>query len=312
MISIVMATYNGEKYLCEQIDSILNQSVQDFELIIGDDCSSDKTLDILKTYTSKDKRIKLVINKQNLGFKKNFEKLLSLTTGEYIAFSDQDDIWTKDHLEKLLNNITSYDLVCSDASLINSDGVALNLSMKNVLRIKKFYQDSYAIKTYLLHKNFVQGSTCMITRAFLNCSLPIPESFKYHDYWFALCAGFSNGIKYIDDSLLLYRQHSTNVTDNTNWTLKDKINDKLSAPNKKRQAYKKQIELIQSFEENFNLKNNDDIEYVKTAKNYLYYISIKKTTRCIKYFFKNYKYMYFDNSLLLKIIRFITFFIFKA
>lgn len=88
-----MATYNGEKYLREQIDSIFNQTVQDFELIVCDDCSTDTTWNILLDYQVQDKRIKCYRDEENLGFKKNFEKAIGLCTGEYIALSDQDDVW---------------------------------------------------------------------------------------------------------------------------------------------------------------------------------------------------------------------------
>ena len=91
MISIAMATYNGAKYLREQIDSILAQTIQDFELVVCDDCSSDDTWDILKQYSDADKRIKVFRNESNMGFKRNFEKAMSLCGGDYIALSDQDD-----------------------------------------------------------------------------------------------------------------------------------------------------------------------------------------------------------------------------
>ena len=91
MISIAMATYNGEKNIKEQIESILNQTLKEFELIICDDASTDNTVPILTSFAEKDKRIKILKNEQNLGFKKNFEKILFHCTGEYIAFCDQDD-----------------------------------------------------------------------------------------------------------------------------------------------------------------------------------------------------------------------------
>ena len=104
-VSIALATYNGEKYLREQLDSILSQSIQDFELVACDDCSTDSTLKILNEYAEKDFRVKVFTNEKNLGFKKNFEKAIFLCSGDYIALSDQDDIWTENHLQVLLENI---------------------------------------------------------------------------------------------------------------------------------------------------------------------------------------------------------------
>ena len=92
-IDILMATYNGEKYLREQIDSILNQTFKDFNLIICDDCSKDSTWQILEEYQKKDSRIKIIKNEKNLGYNKNFEKLLSFVKSDYFMLSDQDDFW---------------------------------------------------------------------------------------------------------------------------------------------------------------------------------------------------------------------------
>ena len=105
MISVAMTTYNGEKYLKEQIDSILSQSEKDIELIICDDCSTDNTNKILSDYTEKDKRVHVYKNELNLGYVKNFEKAISLCSGDYIALSDQDDIWLPEHLSVLLKHL---------------------------------------------------------------------------------------------------------------------------------------------------------------------------------------------------------------
>ncbi len=109
-----MATYNGEKYVNEQIDSILSQTYQDFELIICDDCSKDRTREILQEYSQKDSRIKLLFNEKNLGFKKNFEKAISMCNGEYIAFCDQDDIWENYKLQFAIEKIENNDIYCSN------------------------------------------------------------------------------------------------------------------------------------------------------------------------------------------------------
>ena len=105
LISVALCTYNGEKFLREQIDSILAQTYKNLEIVIVDDCSTDKTTNIINAYAEKDKRIKLFQNASNLGFNKNFERALGLTSGEYIAISDQDDIWLPQKLQSLLDNI---------------------------------------------------------------------------------------------------------------------------------------------------------------------------------------------------------------
>ena len=110
MIGIAMTTYNGEKYLKEQIDSILNQTVSDFELIVCDDVSSDSTMDILNDYAEKDDRVHVFRNEENLGFLKNFEKAIRICLdrgAEYVALADQDDIWAENHLEVLADTMSS-------------------------------------------------------------------------------------------------------------------------------------------------------------------------------------------------------------
>src|ERR1700742_3478188 len=99
LISVALCTYSGEKFLQEQMDSILAQTYKNLEIVIVDDCSTDRTIDIINSYAEKDKRIKLFQNDTNLGFNKNFEKALSLTTGEYISISDQDDTWLPQKLQ---------------------------------------------------------------------------------------------------------------------------------------------------------------------------------------------------------------------
>src|SRR5690606_33629827 len=105
LISIALCTYNGEKFLAEQLDSIVNQTYKNIEIIAVDDCSTDRTLTILQKYASKDVRVKVYSNKTNKGYSKNFEYAISLCTGDYIAVSDQDDIWVSDKLELLINKI---------------------------------------------------------------------------------------------------------------------------------------------------------------------------------------------------------------
>ena len=123
MISIAMATYNGEKYLKEQIDSILNQSIQEFELVVCDDCSTDNTWSMLEEYAQHDNRITIIENEKNLGVKHNFEKAISLTKGEFIAFSDQDDIWLKEKVEKSVEKLKKEDLdiVFTDLEVVDEN-----------------------------------------------------------------------------------------------------------------------------------------------------------------------------------------------
>jgi glycosyltransferase involved in cell wall biosynthesis len=211
MISIAMTTYNGEKYIREQINSILGQSYKDFELIICDDCSNDSTWNILEEYEQKDKRIHCYLNSTNIGFKKNFEKAITLTNGKYIALADQDDIWLSNHLEVLLNHIGNYLLVCTKSKNINAFGI--NIRMKTKKKILDLNADrNNLLYRLLLFDNYVQGCTIMFDRSLIDDFIPIPEEVKYHDYWLGIITAMYKKIYFINKITVLYRRHNLNVT----------------------------------------------------------------------------------------------------
>lgn len=213
MVSIVMATYNGEKFLRQQLDSILKQTYQHFELIVVDDGSLDNTLSILEEYIALDDRIHVFPAEKNLGVVKNFERGLKLAKGEYIALSDQDDIFRRDKIELMVNTLKANpkrDLVMSDLSLIDADGNQIALSMWRYANLKPkqgkpFYR--------LLYRNFATGCAMMIRRRLLEFAIPFPPNCIVHDWWLAVVAASSKagGICLIDEQLTAYRQHSLNV-----------------------------------------------------------------------------------------------------
>lgn len=203
-ISIAMATYNGEKYLKEQLESIYAQTYKNIEVIVTDDCSSDKTVEILGQY-SKSHGLKYVVGEQNIGFVKNFEKAIGLCTGEYIALADQDDIWEKDKLELLLNEIGTNLLIHSDCSIIDGEGNTIQIDWKKEL--------GYRIKMEeLFFSNVVTGCTVLFTKDLLRTAFPFPEGIAYHDWWLAICASKEHKIVYLNRSLTRYRQHNEQHT----------------------------------------------------------------------------------------------------
>lgn len=208
-----MATYNGESYIRKQIDSILTQSIQDIELVICDDCSTDETWDILKDYASKDNRVKIFRNKANLGFKRNFEKVIGLTHGDYVALCDQDDIWTPDHLDILNNNISDKMISAGNSDLVDSCGNIIGITLKELEAFNIEYDNSLRLATsFLLFRNPIQGAAMLIKREFFNKALPIPNDIKYHDAWFSVLSCFYGGLNYTDRVVTYYRMHHSNVT----------------------------------------------------------------------------------------------------
>ncbi len=208
-----MATYNGGRFIREQLDSILNQTEQDFELIVCDDCSTDDTNSIVSEYSRKDGRIKCFRNETNLGFKRNFEKAISLCTADYIALSDQDDVWLPDHLEQLRSNIGEKAICCGDANIVDSKGRQTGMTLSYLQNVdwpvEEDLQKAYRI-FFLMTP--CQGASTMIRREFFDVALPIPEPVLYHDAWFTGLACFHGGIEYIKRPITDYRQHSNNVS----------------------------------------------------------------------------------------------------
>ncbi|NOR55884.1 MAG: glycosyltransferase [Sulfurovum sp.] len=208
LISIAMCTYNGERFIEEQIDSILNQSYANFELIITDDGSSDNTIEIIKKYLEHDKRIKLYQNENNLGFVKNFEKAISLCSGNYIALADQDDSWKQNKLEVFIEKIEDNVLIYSDALLIDEYSIETG---KELIRPDKNLVSGSNNRAFLL-ENCVSGNTLMFKRELLEHLIPIPSDISFHDIWITFVASTYGSIIYTDESMTYYRRYSEQIT----------------------------------------------------------------------------------------------------
>ena len=301
-ISIAMATYNGEMYLHDQFDSILAQSFTDWELVVCDDCSTDKTVEILNEYAQKDSRIKVYKNEQNLGFKKNFEKAMNLCSCEYIALSDQDDVWTENHLQILLDNIGTKDLISGNAKLVDSELNDLGTDLFSTQKYEIIPDNKEDWFFFLMHGNIFQGAAMLFKKNLLNKALPIPENVKFHDYWLALLASLENGVAYEKIPVLLYRQHGTNVTKNEKWKLLNKINDAFFT-NKKQKKIELQTTILTALED--RVPNPEIQKSISNAKKYFLSLDGIKRFSVVSYFVKNYKRIYLNNSKKLFALRFI-------
>jgi len=206
LVSIALCTYNGEKFLAEQLDSIVNQTYSNLEVIVVDDRSSDQTLNILQSYSNQFAYIKVYENEVNLGYIKNFEKAINLCTGEFIALADQDDIWFPNKIEIQIQEIGDNSLIYHDSEFINSDGVSMNKKMSDVINM--YQGDSF--KPFLFF-NSLSGHESLFRRSLIPFSLPFPKGI-FHDRWLAYTATNIGSIKYIDQSLVQYRQHENSDT----------------------------------------------------------------------------------------------------
>ncbi len=214
MISIALTTYNGEKYLAEQLSSISRQTYKDWELVVCDDCSSDNTIKILEEFkkSNPQNNISLITNEKKLGPKKNFEKTISLCSGEYTALCDQDDIWEENHLELLLNSIGSRNLVCGDAMLFDENGPYQKFSDSNCFSPLFFDSNPKKLKKILYSGGCFQGASFLGKTDYLKSLCPIPEEIPAHDLWFVFNAICENSFIYLDRVVTNYRQHSGQET----------------------------------------------------------------------------------------------------
>lgn len=275
LVSIAMSTYNGEAFLKEQLDSILNQTYKNLEIIISDDSSTDNTVEIIKEYQSKDSRIILSQNEKNIGFVKNFEKAISLCSGEYIALCDQDDVWKTNKIELFVSQIKENTLIYSNASLIDKNSKEKNKNFIKETNIRKW--DSNI--PFLLY-NVISGNTMMFKKELLTHILPFPSNITYHDFWIAFVASTCGTITYTREPMIFYRKHSEQVTFS------------------KKQTHKNYIQKLQQKKENLIQQAKNKIYNLEAFKS----LSIldddtKKILDLLIWHYSNYQDIYFNTKL---------------
>lgn len=204
-ISVVIATYNGERYLKQQLDSILAQTHSPEEIIIVDDASSDSTVAILKSYAANDTRFRLLINEKNIGYIKSFEKGMLHATCSLIALSDQDDIWVPHKLETLFKNMGSSIAVYSDSILVDENGVSSGKKMSDIKN-----QLSYNNCLMYTIGAWAPGHAMLFRKELVENCKPFP-GIVTHDFWLGFVAACNGGITYVNETLVKYRQHTTNA-----------------------------------------------------------------------------------------------------
>lgn len=218
MISIAMTTFNGQAYIEQQLQSILNQSIQADEIIICDDCSSDNTVSIIRKvmedYPSAP--IKLTVNKENKGYIKNFYQSIRLTCGDYIFLADQDDIWHTNKIERTLNALldTNSSVVCTNFNLIDQSGN--QLSDINQFEVNPFlYHISEYMAPISFHRlvfgNIVQGCTYCFTSAVREAYLAVDSCNLIHDYQIMFIGALIGKVVFLNEKLIDYRIHTSNA-----------------------------------------------------------------------------------------------------
>ncbi|MBN1183766.1 MAG: glycosyltransferase family 2 protein [Bacteroidales bacterium] len=203
MISVCMATYNGEKYIKQQLDSILHQLDEGDEIIISDDSSIDATIQIIKSYT--DSRIHIFENQKFKSPIYNFENALKKAKGDIVILADQDDIWMRNKIEIIKRYIQNYDLVLSDADIIDKYGNTIHNSFYTLNNSRNGLLKNLVKNSYL-------GCSMAFNRKILEKSLPFPHNLPMHDWWIGLVGEMYGKIYFIKDTLLSYRRHGNNAS----------------------------------------------------------------------------------------------------
>ena len=217
MIAICLATFNGELYLKEQLDSLLNQSYKEFDIFVRDDGSNDATLAILEEY--KNSLTIIQDNKESSSAQENFTILLEyvskLKKYEYFMLCDQDDVWLEDKVKKsikMMRNFTLQNehtplLIHTDLQVVDAQRNLLHSSFWNYMKLNPsknaFHQ--------LLIQNSVTGCATIMNKALLEIALPIPKNVTMHDWWLALVASQFGKVIPLYDATILYRQHTNNT-----------------------------------------------------------------------------------------------------
>lgn len=278
-ISVAMCTYNGAQYLGEQVASILNQVRLPDEVVICDDGSDDKTLDILHSWCSQAPfETHIHCNETTLGSTKNFEKAIRLCTGDMIALSDQDDVWHPQKLariEQVFLQNPRIGGVFTNADVVDQNLHSFGFSLWDVVPFSKkertLVQKGKALDVLLKHM-CVTGATCAFRSSWKDKLIPIP-SFWMHDAWIALnLAAFSN-LSIIQEKLIRYRQHGSNQIGGMPKGIRFRIRETLSMDRKF--YYASDIERYQAAYDHFGKWFSPDHETMKKLSSKIHHLQTR-------------------------------------
>ena len=215
--SVALCTFNGQDFITEQLESIFSQTIPPQQIVICDDRSDDDTVDIIRKIAENHPQIdwKIIVNEQNLGVVRNFEKAISLCDHEWVFLSDQDDWWLPEKAEKIFAfaEKKKKSVIFSDALLVDEKLESMGKTMFENIRFfqperKGFYKGNNA-RGLLLRKSLVTGATLAFKANVVKSFFPVPENdYFIHDGWIATLAACINELGFVDEPLILYRQHA--------------------------------------------------------------------------------------------------------
>lgn len=212
-VSVALCTRNGERFIATQLASILAQTRPVDEIVIGDDGSTDQTLDIIGAVATGSTVPIHVRPHDPLGVAGNFADAIGATTGDVVVLSDQDDVWHHDRLERLLPALDGVDLVHSDARLVDANGTPLSATLLESLEASPWERDRLRYGgafDALLRRNLVTGATALVRGEVARAAMPIPDGW-IHDEWLAIVCALGGGVRLVPEPTIDYRQHDANA-----------------------------------------------------------------------------------------------------
>jgi glycosyltransferase involved in cell wall biosynthesis len=197
--SVVLATYEGERFIDEQLDSIVAQLTADDEIIVSDDASSDNTVNLIRRRD--DPRIHILANRERVGYVRNFGRAINQVRGEYVFFSDQDDVWLPGKVDNMCSALQKKPFVASDAVVVNERLEKLHRSYFEWRNAAIFSWQAIFLRPPIV------GATMACRNDYLQSLLPLPE-FVPHDFWLTFNAAWDSALEIIPTPLILYRRHA--------------------------------------------------------------------------------------------------------
>jgi glycosyltransferase involved in cell wall biosynthesis len=203
MRSVILASCEGERYIAEQLGSILPQLAAEDEVVVSDDASTDRTPEIVAGL--RDPRIRLVLSRSRAGYVRNFQRAFDMSRGDPVYFSDQDDIWLPNKIALTDLALRSSEMVASDAIVVDEDLHVLQQSYFSLRGSSNFSPGAIFLKPPII------GATLACRRLYLTSLLPVPDGLP-HDFWLSINAALDRSLAVLDTPLIMYRRHSNNAS----------------------------------------------------------------------------------------------------
>jgi glycosyltransferase involved in cell wall biosynthesis len=197
--SIVLATYQGERFIDEQLDSIVSQLSPNDEIILSDDASTDGTLHAVRQRG--DSRIRILANRERVGYVRNFQRAITQVRGEYVFFSDQDDVWLPGKVDAICSALRRKPFAASDAIVVDENLEELYPSYFALREARSFSWPAIFLRPPIV------GATMSCRKDYLQSLLPLPSGIP-HDFWLTLNAAWDESLEIIHTPLILYRRHA--------------------------------------------------------------------------------------------------------